>query len=534
MRVAMLGFGLCCGLAPSGGAAFVGETFFRTADQCMACHNGLTTPAGEDVSIGSSWRTSMMANSARDPYWQAAVRREVMDHPESQAAIEAECSRCHMPMAARSAEAAGSHGSVFDHLTPAAAALPAGVLAADGVSCTVCHQIQADALGTRESFNGHFAFETQITQEPRAIFGPYAVDAGRSGIMHSAVGFRPIESAHIQQSEMCATCHTLTTSTLDPQGQVIGSLPEQAPYLEWLHSDYRETMSCQTCHMPVVDELVPISSVWGEPRTGMSRHQFRGGNFFMMRMLNRYRNELGVQALPQEMEAAVGRTIAHLQSETAALAIERVEVAGGTLRADLRVENLAGHKLPTAYPSRRVWLHVTVTDRNAGIVFESGAFQPNGSIAGNDNDADGSRYERHHDEIRSSDDVQIYEAIMTDRNGQVTTGLLSGRQFVKDNRILPQGFDKHTAPSDVAVQGNAQDDADFGGGGDRVRYAVDVSNASGPFTVTAELWFQPIAYRWAHNLRDYDAMETNRFTGYYEAMSSASAVVLTRAVARSP
>ena len=30
-----------------------------------------TTPSGEDVSIGVAWRATMMANSSRDPYWQA-------------------------------------------------------------------------------------------------------------------------------------------------------------------------------------------------------------------------------------------------------------------------------------------------------------------------------------------------------------------------------------------------------------------------------------------------------------------------------
>ena len=45
-------------------------TLFQSADECMACHNGLITPAGEDVSIGTPWRASMMAHSARDPYWQ--------------------------------------------------------------------------------------------------------------------------------------------------------------------------------------------------------------------------------------------------------------------------------------------------------------------------------------------------------------------------------------------------------------------------------------------------------------------------------
>ncbi len=34
---------------------------FETADRCQACHNGLLTASGRDVSIGVDWRTSMMA-----------------------------------------------------------------------------------------------------------------------------------------------------------------------------------------------------------------------------------------------------------------------------------------------------------------------------------------------------------------------------------------------------------------------------------------------------------------------------------------
>ena len=40
---------------------------FVASDSCMACHNGLVAPDGEDVSIGVGWRSSMMANAARDP-----------------------------------------------------------------------------------------------------------------------------------------------------------------------------------------------------------------------------------------------------------------------------------------------------------------------------------------------------------------------------------------------------------------------------------------------------------------------------------
>ncbi len=80
---------------------------------------------------------------------------------------------------------------------------------------------------------------------------------------------------------------------------------------------------------------------------------------------------------------------------------------------DVKITQLAGHKLPTAYPSRRVWLHVVLTDRNGRIVFESGTFQTDGAIAGNDNDADPAQFEPHYAQIETSDQVQIYESAFT-------------------------------------------------------------------------------------------------------------------------
>ena len=89
---------------------------FQTSDRCVACHNGMATSSGEDISIGVAWRPTMMANAARDPYWHAGVRRETLDHPESRAAIEDECSICHMPMARFESKLAGREGEVFSHL----------------------------------------------------------------------------------------------------------------------------------------------------------------------------------------------------------------------------------------------------------------------------------------------------------------------------------------------------------------------------------------------------------------------------------
>jgi hypothetical protein len=164
-------------------------------------------------------------------------------------------------------------------------------------------------------------------------------------------------------------------------------------------------------------------------------------------------------------------------------------------------------------------------------VFESGAINPNGSITGNDNDVDALKYEPHYTRITTPDQVQIYEGIMVDSAGKPTTGLLNAVRYEKDNRLLPKGFNKATADDEIGVKGAASADATFQGGGDRVAYSIATGAAQGPFSMEAELYFQPISYRWAENLRKYDAMEPKRMVGYYESMASGSAVVVAKASA---
>jgi hypothetical protein len=281
--------------------------------------------------------------------------------------------------------------------------------------------------------------------------------------------------------------------------------------------------------MPEVHEAVNISSVLGVPRSGMHQHTFVGGNFLLQQMLNRYRDELDVEALPQELTAAADATLAFLQTQSARLELGNIQVSGGRLQAQVTVHNLTGHKLPTAYPSRRAWLHFSVQDRNGRVVFESGALRPDGSIVGNDNDADPSLYEPHYGEITDAGQVQIYESILGDQQGHVTTGLLAAIDYRKDNRVLPTGFDKNTAEKDIAVVGEAREDANFTAGQDVVTYSVSVAQMDGPFHVTVELLYQPIGFRWAHNLDGYKAAEPQRFIGYYDAMSSAATTMLARA-----
>lgn len=502
---------------------------FQTSDRCLACHNGMSTSSGQDVSIGIDWRSSMMANSSRDPYWQGSVRRESIDHPESRADIEDVCSTCHMPMSHYEAKWKNQKAEVFSFL-PFDAERKKSAPAEDGVSCSVCHQISREKLGTPESFNGHFVIEAAKSPGNHPEYGPFAIQAGQQRIMQTSTGgFHPTEAAqHIRDSALCGTCHTLITETLGEGGKVIGSFPEQMPYLEWLHSDYPNKSTCQSCHMPEVHEAVPITAVLGVPREGIHRHEFVAANFFVIGMLNRYRQDLSVSALPEEFSAAAERTVAFLQSESARLTIRNIDTASGTLHAQVFVQNLSGHKLPTAYPSRRAWLHVIVKDRDGHMVFESGAMNPDGSIQGNDNDADPARFEPHYREITSSEQVEIYEPILKDSTGAVTTGLLNAIGYLKDNRILPSGFRKDTAEKDIAVVGEAADDPDFTDAGSLVRYSVPLGDSQGPFHIKAELWYQPIGFRWAHNLAPYDAFEPRRFVSYYDSMATSTAVVLAR------
>jgi hypothetical protein len=195
------------------------------------------------------------------------------------------------------------------------------------------------------------------------------------------------------------------------------------------------------------------------------------------------------------------------------------------LTANVAINSMAGHKFPTGFPSRRAWIQFTVRDAAGEVVFQSGITNPDGSIAGNDNDEDPAAFEPHYLTIDSPDQVQIYEAIMADSEGQVTTTLLKGAGYLKDNRLPPAGFDKDGVQADIAVHGAALEDQDFGSGSDRIQYTIDLDGAEGPFAVTADLLYQSIGFRWADNMRLYEASEPSRFLGYYEQVSNQPVVI---------
>ena len=206
----------------------------------------------------------------------------------------------------------------------------------------------------------------------------------------SSRGFRPTEAEHIRQSEVCATCHTLyhegAGTGREGDRRVAGADAVSGVAAQRVPG---KKQSCQSCHMPVVKEEVPISKVLGRASRRSFAARVRG------RQLLHAADAEPLSGRSQRRGAAAGvgggggeDGRASADADGARIAINRVDVRAGRLEAEVSVENLGGHKLPTAYPSRRAWLHVAVRDRNNRIVFESGAVDAKGQIAGNDNDAD--------------------------------------------------------------------------------------------------------------------------------------------------
>ena len=502
------------------------DSVLPVSGRCVICHNNLKTAKGQDVSIGTAWSASIMANAARDPYWQGSVRRETLDHPAASAVIQNECAACHMPVQFYADKAAGHETEVFSRL-------PLGAHAdvessADGVACSVCHEAQPRSLGTPDSYNGNLVF-TPSAQEKNTLFGPYPASA-RATAIHTAVSkLTTAQSDHLRQAGLCGSCHTLYTPTLDAAGKPAGKFPEQMVYIEWLHSDYRDKQDCQQCHMPAVADPAPVAALGSPAHDGVRLHSFIGANFFLQEMFNTHHDELAVAATPAALTTASAETRAFLQSQAAKLSISDPALASGKISFAVTVQNLTGHKLPTAYPSRRAWLHVTVADASRKVIFESGKLNADGSITGNANDADPGKYSPHYAAITAPDQVEIYEPILGDGQDKVTTALLTATHYLKDNRILPTGFDKQTASPDIAVRGKAADDPAFTGGSATTRYEVPIGSAAGPFRIAVELMYQPVGFRWAHNLAPYKSDETQHFVSYYDQAAARSAIDLAHA-----
>jgi hypothetical protein len=159
---------------------------------------------------------------------------------------------------------------------------------------------------------------------------------------------------------------------------------------------------------------------------------------------------------------------------------------------------------------------VRVTDAMGTVIFESGAIDASGRIAGLNSDTDLTALEPHHRTITDSEQVQSYEALMEDRDGNLTYTLLEAATYRKDNRLLPLGMDKTIAPATIRPYGDAVDDPDFVAGGDLVDFRIP-GLVAGSYDISVSLNYQTLAYGHAQDLyRDADDPYVARFQALNE------------------
>ncbi len=278
---------------------------FSGAVICADCHtsNGTimqfdntdVSLSTNDISPSTQWKHSVMANAFNDPYWQAAVEDEVDSFPHLSGLIEDTCTKCHAPMGRTHAYHTNTNLDAEGYYRFDTA--KGEDISREGVSCTACHQMQADGTDS-----GGYIISGETTN--KVIFGPYANP--RTNPMLSNTTYTPVESNHVESSELCASCHTLYTPSLDPDtGAPTGiNFLEQGPYLEWQNSVYAtgqaQEAQCQDCHMPVPSdtyETVISTRPPGNqlsPRQPYGQHTLVGGNAHLLEILRDYRSDLAL------------------------------------------------------------------------------------------------------------------------------------------------------------------------------------------------------------------------------------------------
>jgi hypothetical protein len=355
-----------------------------------------------------------------------------------------------------------------------------GALARDGISCTVCHRIAATDLGEENTFTGNF-----VTGPANELYGPYETSTIVPKPMEHAVGITPRFASQIGGSDLCGGCHNILLPVFDNAGRLLTASYEQSTHLEWVNSDFApgrsNFRSCQDCHMPTSFKGQPLSfqianieSSTFAPTTGRlpndqirlttrnryARHALHGLNLFLNEMFQQFPLILGVRqidfmtgtATVPSLITARNSMLDMARDETAAVDIPTIEkTADGKLRIVVLVSNKTGHYLPSGVGFRRVFLEVLISDSAGNLLWASGRTNGLGAILDGITDKVLASeqpvkfphvpFQPHYQRIERGDQVQIYQELVEDSAGNLTTSFLRRVREVKDNRIRPKGFD---------------------------------------------------------------------------------------------
>lgn len=316
-------------------------------------------------------------------------------------------------------------------------------------------------------------------------------------------------------AKSCQDCH-MATSYANEQNKV------NVKQIQTTFADIQDDT------YPAAEHLAPMDQVRARFRNeGFVRHQFQGLNVFLLEMFSQfmtpdtstpanYSNDiLGVRksdymsTLNNDLDNAILNFVQTAKVETASVAVSPLQLTSQKLSANVTLTNFTGHRLPSGVGFRRAFIEFVVfvegtIDPNTGapkIVWSSGEtndlgmiIDVNGKLL--DSEYLGSKralkgpYQPHfygpQYPITSSQQVQIYEELMKDADGNFTTSFVRRDTAVKDNRLLPKGW-KPKGPDPASLsgeflhstfpEGNAKDDPSYrnGSGTSVVRYEVPLS-----------------------------------------------------------
>lgn len=511
---------------------------FMTSDQCMSCHSGDTTnfgpnlvAQGNDISPWGEWRWSMMGLAGRDPVFYAQLETETNLHGKS-ANLNAEqlqnlCLHCHGVMGQR--QYVADHPGELFSLAKARAGDHYGDLALDGVSCTVCHQMEDPRSTPIEKLRtGDFSVTPRDKDGKLTVYGQFANPEVKP--MDVALEMVPKHGEHMDDSKVCASCHTVYLPVLTTSGQHIDDRYEQSTYLEWQNSVYRDggsqVRSCQSCHMPQTAESYKLANVQDQDfpetdhqadvevkaRAGYRRHVLVGANAFAMQFFKDFPDILGVNTdnfmtdMTNGIDHALAETAKQVGESSARLDLLAVERQGDVLTAKVKVTNLTGHRFPSGVGFRRAFLEFSVYSVGTGeLLWSSGQTNSQGVLIdeqGKPLDSEfhvGGAYQEHHQLVSSRSEAQVYEELIQDSDHQFSTSFLSRVFEIKDNRLLPLGWTEHgpagfdpAFAEATAPHGAAHSDPDFvdGTGSDTLTYQAAVPASAGPVRVQVRMFSQ--------------------------------------------
>lgn len=386
------------------------------AEDCGYCHifnnqDNLFTETS--YAPQTTWTPTMMANAARDPVFWAGVAiaaQDDADHTD-------DCIRCHSPNAFLNGR---GNAIAIEQLEPDDGDL-------EGVTCEFCHRMTEGSL----IGNAQYELDDVLQGATVARHGPWDYTDGVPQPVPGKEGHATTFDAFTGSSEMCGTCHEVTThrERVDARGNGMGTeFNEQRTYSEWARSDFAAAggQGCQDCHMPEVPDSAACgiyNNVHQHP-LGNRRHDLLGANRFMLEML-------AEEALPGFQAATYDIALAKIDEFVRTSATMEVTPPGSVdLGAGLQdfvvtVTNETGHKLPSGYSEGRVmWLEV-VARYNDQVVSSSGLWdQATGSI-------------------QEDPSVRRYEGVAEDFETGTRSHLLLNNYWAIDNRIPPRGLQPH-------------------------------------------------------------------------------------------